>query len=129
MHFIIRPDNDCMARVMHTLSELPADKSWDVTIKPHVKRKTDQQRKYLHKLYSLIKDVSGYTIEEQKTAACFHLGLTRDVMLRTGEVIKERLSTEDLSRDDYGKLINDAQDNCVFLEINYPQPAYYGYQF
>jgi len=124
--YIIKPDNKVIANVLRHISELDATKEWQVDIKPHKKNKSAQQRAYYHKLLQIISEYSGDTIEDLKTRMCWSLGYTRDVRLKSGEVIKERQSTEKLGVAEYSTMIESAQMACMVLELRYPQPNFYG---
>lgn len=124
--YILKPDNNVLANLLHHLSELDPFKEWQVEIKPHKKNKTAQQRNYYHKLLQILSDYSGDTIEDLKTRMCWTLGYTREVVLKTGEIIIERQSTEKLGVQEYSTMIEAAQMACMTLELSYPQPSHYG---
>lgn len=127
--YIIKPDNDVLPNVIRDIGLLHPEKEWQVEIKPYKRNKTTAQRNYFHKLLDIISDYSGHTIEDLKTRMCFTLGLTRDVTLKNGEVIKERLSTEGLKTKDYSALVEAAQMACMQLGLSYPDPQEYGYDW
>jgi hypothetical protein len=120
--YIIRPANKAIAEAINHIGNLNPDKEWEITIGPYKKNKTKQQRDYYHALLDILSDYSGYTKEELKTRMCFSLGYVKDVTLRDGTVIQERLSTEGLGVEKYSKMIDAATMACRDLELRFPAP-------
>lgn len=125
-NFYITPDNGARNNAISHIANIRDDKSFQVTIKDKIDNKTAQQRNYFHQLLGIISNYSGDTIDDLKTRLCFTLGLTKEVTLKGGQVITQRISTEQLNKKGYSELIDAAQEACQILELNYPLPKFYG---
>jgi hypothetical protein len=120
--YIIRPDNDAAYTAKHHIANLNPEIEWEVTIKKYKKNKTAQQRNYYHKLLQIISEHTGDERDDLKTRICYSLGYVREVTLKSGEVVLQRLSTERLKVKEYSTMIESAQMMCMFLELRYPKP-------
>ena len=61
-----------------------------------------QQNKYLHKIFSLMADHTGYSLSEIKTLMKHEFGFYEEVTnKKTGEVLINYLSTADLSKKEF----------------------------
>ena len=60
------------------------------------------QNKYLHKIFSIIADHTGYSMNEIKTLMKHEFGLYEEVKnKKTGEVLLNYISTADLSKSEF----------------------------
>jgi len=124
--YIIKPDNKVIANALRHISELDSYKEWQIDIKPHKKNKSAQQRNYYHKLLEIISNHTGDEADDLKTRICYALDYVREVKLKSGETVLQRLSTEKLGVGEYSKMIESAQMMCAYLELKYPQPSHFG---
>lgn len=125
-YYITDNNSQVFGNLLKDLSQLNQYKNWIVTIKEGKESKTSQQRSYFHALLDIISKHTGDSIDDLKTRACWALGFVRDVKLKNGETIKERESTEKLTKEQYSQLIDAAKTMCQFLELQYPDPNYFG---
>ena len=127
--FYIKPDNRAKDFAMSFIDQLPEHEKFTVSIKKGVDSKTAQQRNYFHALLKIISDYSGYTIDDLKTRLCFTLEKVKQVKLKEGGTILQRLSTEELNKIGYSELIEAACQALDSIGLEYPPPKYYGSEY
>lgn len=125
MIFISKKDEPRLSQAIEYISLLDDSKDWEISVKPYKKSLTANQRNYWHDLLGIISTYTGYDKEDLKTRMCHTLGYVRNVRLKSGEIIRERKSTETLTREEYSKLIEAAQMACLELGLKYPEPEQY----
>lgn len=74
-------------------------------------KRTVQQNKFLHKVFSIIAEHTGYSLNEIKTLMKHEFGFCEEVKnKKTGEILINYLSTADLSKKEFAdfteKVIN-----------------------
>ena len=99
-----------------------------IEVKPFRKSRTDQHNRYFWALCGLIADETGQDKEDIKDQLMHAMGHYRQKVVN-GKPITVFRSTTTLNRDEFGELIEAAQQLCGGLEIRYPLPAHYGYDF
>ena len=72
--FILHPDATrlrVLENLQRFLASLPADKTWRVNISRHVKRRSDQQNRYLNGVaYKMLSDATGYERDDISEYLC-----------------------------------------------------------
>lgn len=97
----------------------------EVIIKPHKEDKTGEQRAWLHILFGLISEETGYTKVEVKELVKKQLLGTKIVTI--GKVTKEvTASSESESRKGYSELIEGTYRLAAEAGIQLPSPKYRG---
>ena len=98
-----------------------------VTLSDKKITRSNQQNRYFHKLVDLIAEQQGNDAERVKREIKHKIGLIEKQLIN-GELITIIKSTADLRVDEFSKLIEETISVCVFLEISYPTPDYYGFK-
>ena len=98
-----------------------------VTLSDKKVTRSSQQNRYFHKLVGLIAEQQGNDAERVKREIKHKIGLIEKQLIN-GELITIIKSTADLKVDEFSKLIEATIGVCVFLEISYPTPDYYGFK-
>ena len=98
-----------------------------VTLSDKKVTRSSQQNRYFHKLVGLIAEQQGNDAERVKREIKHKIGLIEKQLIN-GELITIIKSTADLRVDEFSKLIEETISVCVFLEISYPTPDYYGFK-
>lgn len=98
-----------------------------VTLSDKKVTRSNQQNRYFHKLVGLIAEQQGNDAERVKREIKHKLGLVEKQMINS-ELITIIKSTADLKVDEFSKLIEATISVCVFLEISYPTPDFYGFE-
>lgn len=101
--------DDLKTRMCYTLGYTK-----EVTVK---EAPQDTVRAILHKAIELLEQVDGPIVSTVVKL------LKKAVKTR---VVTQRLSTEDLNREEYSKMIEAAQMACLHLDLQYPEPSHYG---
>ncbi len=99
-----------------------------IEVKPFKKSRTLEQNSYFWMLCGLVADETGQDKEDIKDQLMHAMGHYRQKVVN-GKPITVFRSTTTLSREEFGELIGAAQQLCEGLEIRYPLPAHYGYDF
>ena len=123
MEFFITRDDAVKQRALEHIQSLEG--VWNIEIKKHVKSKTAQQRRYWHKLLSIIADYRGMTLDEQKMEIKYKVLPLREIKMR-GERYLYPPSSESLTSKQYGELIDATLLIGGALELTMPHPDYYG---
>jgi len=90
------------------------------------KGKTPPQRRYWHKCLSVMCEGTGYELIELKTIIKRQVFGTKSFTTRLGDIIERDISSEELSIDDYGKLIDRTITLAAMAGIPLPDPAIFG---
>ena len=98
-----------------------------VTLSDKKLTRSNQQNRYFHKLVGLIAEQQGNDAERVKREIKHKIGLIERQMINS-ELITIIKSTADLKVDEFSALIEATISVCVFLEISYPTPDYYGFK-
>ena len=98
-----------------------------VTLSDKKVTRSGQQNRYFHKLVGLIAEHQGNDPERVKREIKHKIGLVEKQIINS-ELITIIKSTADLKVDEFSKLIEATISVCVFLEISYPTPDYYGFK-
>ncbi len=59
-------DRKSRARIASVILKLPLEREWDITVRRHVKRRTEKQNRRLHLLLSLVAEETGQQLEDVK---------------------------------------------------------------
>jgi len=84
-------------------------------------KRTVQQNKYLHKVFSIIAEHTGYGLNEVKVLMKHEFGLYEEIKnKKTGEILINYLSTADLSKKEFAefteKVINFAGSHGLNIQ-------------
>lgn len=126
--YIIRPNNDVLARVINHLGNQRPDMEWEVIIQPHKKNKTRSQECYFHKLIDIICDFNGDKKKAMKRRIAWACDLREDFITDKGVELKVPMSTSGLTVGQYSAIIEAAQMICMDLGLRYPDPKDLGYE-
>ena len=99
---------------------------WEVNIKK--KGKTPPQRRYWHKCISILCEGTGYSLIELKTIIKRQVFGTKSFTDRKGIVYERDISSEELSIEDYGKLIDHTHVLAGMAGIRLPEPDEFKWQ-
>lgn len=127
--FWLRADNiaEIMPKVGQSIrAQVSAGKVIEVALKEAKKSKTRQQEKYLHACIGEIAKETGENAEHLKVRIKAQVGLIEEVWHK-GKVLTIARSTSDLTRDEYGELIESVQALAGYLNIILPQPKDMGF--
>lgn len=126
MIFVIRPNNDVLQRVYHTLAELNPAKEWDVEIKPHSKKRSNPANALYWKWLEIIGDDMGYTKDElHDEFASRFVGVVSKATI-SGKLLAVPASTSALSTKDFAEYMDKVYAFAHSQGITLPTPDYYG---
>ena len=98
----------------------------EVVIRKHDKRKTAQQRKYLHKILHVVCNYTGDDVEDAKMKIKYAVLPLREITL-SGNTYLYPISSERASVKQYGDLIEAALMFAAEAGVSVPTPNYYGW--
>lgn len=122
--FVLRND-EIRDRVHVAVDELPVDGRFSVTIEPFREDKTAEQRGYFHVLLSFLSKETGYKVEELKQL-CKKEAFGSQMIEWNGREVELVVSSEKLSREQYGQLIDTCLRFGAELGIHLPDPRFHG---
>lgn len=127
-HYILK-DRNILNNLIAELNTLPLDfpEKYEVAIKKHKKDLTGQQRKYWHKCLQIISDENGTPMTELKMKIKYEVLELQEVKVN-GELHLYPPSSEDISRQEYGELIEATLQVAYYLNLTMPVPGHYGYE-
>lgn len=120
--FVLRND-DIRDRIHVAVDELPVDGSFRITIEPYRDDKTAEQRGYFHVLLGILSAETGHTVEELKQLVKKEAFGSRFVSVK-GREVEVLVSSEKLSRDQYGALIDTCHRIGADLGVALPDPRF-----
>lgn len=99
-----------------------------VTLSDKKQSRSSQQNRYFHQLVGLVAKEQGECPQRLKKQIKHKLGLIEKDFIN-GELITQIRSTADLNKEEFSRLIEQVISVCVYLQISYPQPSYFGFDF
>ena len=111
------------ANALVTVAGLELDK-WEVSIRR--KGKTPPQRRYWHKCIDVLCRGTGYSLIELKTIIKRQVFGVKTFKDRKGHVYERDISSEELSVEEYGKLIDHTHVLAGMAGVALPHPREYG---
>lgn len=99
---------------------------WEVTIRKHVKSKTSQQRKYFHKILSLVCEYTGEDIETLKMQIKYRVLPLVQVTVE-GEIYLHPISSEKATVKQYGELIEASLMYADAAGVSVPAADFWGF--
>jgi hypothetical protein len=92
-------------RLIKSLEDLPLDKTWEVTVKPYVSKKTAEQRSWFHVLCKLFGDEIGMPQGNVKEIAKAQLCGWKEIEYGGIKLVIADGHSEKLSLNEYSNLI------------------------
>ena len=126
--FVLRNEtikNRCIKAVVDLLAcDSP---KYQVEIKAAVRSKTSQQRKYFHKILSLICEYTGDNLDDLKMELKYRVLPLKEIEFQ-GRIHLYPISSEKTTTKQYGELIDAAIMYANAAKVTIPQPDYWGIQ-
>lgn len=130
MNFYLSQDRpDVHTRALTFLSQINPARNWVVSIEEKkAGSKTDQQRRYFHKLLQVFCNETGNDMEQIKMEIKYRVLPLHEVLVN-GMKHLYPVSSENTTVEQYGKLIDSIQLMCQAYNIIYPDPRDLGMRF
>lgn len=118
--FILR-ERSIMQNAVAYIADLDLAQTWEVVVRPHKPRKTDEQRNTLHLWLRVLAAETGHSVGEMKHHVKVEF-LGYEEVLILGVPHRVLRSTEDLKRDEYSVLLERVAALAANLGIRLPAP-------
>lgn len=122
MRYVVKGD---IKNVVHHLGNLHPEREFLVTIKPHRKNLTQNQRNYWHNILEILSNETGEDKETLKLRIKFAVLDLKEIRVN-GVSHLYPPSSENLNREEYSKLIEATITLGAELGIILPSPNFWG---